>query len=222
VNQEHDFEPVPGLPGNLPHGESLLWQGSPVWTTIARQVFYIRAVAVYFAVLIAYQIGYASWAGIGMTEAITAALWIALAGVLAIGLLALLARKTAQTTIYTITSRRVVLRYGIALPVCLNLPFATIGAANLGMHDDGTGDVSLALTGDANIAYLHLWPHARPWHLKKTEPTMRALPKPANVANILTSALADIHPAADRKVVRPTEKPARASHSSSQPTLSAV
>lgn len=222
MNREHDFEPVPGLPGNLPNGEALLWQGSPVWTTIARQIYYIRAVAVYFCVLIAYQIGYASWAGIGMSEAITAALWIALAGVLAMGLLALLARQTARTTIYTITSRRVVLRYGIAMPVCLNLPFATIGAANLGLHDDGTGDVSLALTGDANIAYLHLWPHARPWHLRKTEPMMRALAKPTTVANILTSALADVHPEADRKVVRPTEKPARASLSSPQQTLSPV
>jgi hypothetical protein len=29
------------------------------------------------------------------------------------------------------------------------------------------------------IAYLHLWPHARPWQLKRPQPLLRALPDAA-------------------------------------------
>ena len=39
---EYEIEPIPGLPGNLPPGESILWQGSPDWQAFARSVFHTR------------------------------------------------------------------------------------------------------------------------------------------------------------------------------------
>ena len=37
MSGDYEFEPVPGLPEELPPGEMLLWQGAPDWKTIATQ-----------------------------------------------------------------------------------------------------------------------------------------------------------------------------------------
>ena len=42
-----------------------------------------------------------------------------------------------------------------------------------------------------HIAYVHLWPHARPWHVRRTQPMLRALPDARLVASVLSAALAD-------------------------------
>ena len=33
---EYEIEPIPGLPGRLPPGETILWQGAPDWRVLAR------------------------------------------------------------------------------------------------------------------------------------------------------------------------------------------
>ena len=57
---------------------------------------------------------------------------------LAIGIALVFAWASARTTVYTITNRRVVMRFGIALPMTLNLPFTLIalgrGEAACGRH----------------------------------------------------------------------------------------
>jgi hypothetical protein len=107
----------------------------------------------------------------------------------ALALVALLTWLTTRTTVYTITNRRVVMRIGIALPLTVNLPFRIVGSAGLKLHADGTGDIPLSLTGDGRMAYLHLWPHARPWRVSRAEPMLRAVPDAARVAEILGRAL---------------------------------
>jgi len=39
---EHDAEPVPGLPGPLPAGEALLWQGRPSFEGLAKRALHLR------------------------------------------------------------------------------------------------------------------------------------------------------------------------------------
>ncbi len=56
------------------------------------------------------------------------------------------------------------MRIGIVLTITFNLPLSQIEAAGLHAHADGSGDIASACsTGTDRIAYLHLWPHARPW-----------------------------------------------------------
>jgi Bacterial PH domain len=202
VNGEYDTEPVPGLPENLPEGEALLWQGAPSWTAIARHVYHAGAIAFYFAALIAWRLFAAHTDGGNMDIATASALWIAGVGAIALGLVCLIAWLTARTTIYSITSRRVVMRFGIAVPLTVNVPYKIIASAGLNTHRDHTGDIALKLTGTGKIAYFHLWPHARPWHVTATEPMLRCLPDPATVANILTQALRDANPASGRVVAK--------------------
>lgn len=198
--QEYDREPIPGLPERLPAGENLLWQGSPEWRSVARRVFHALPVAIYFATMLAWRIGTAYSGGESTQVMIFSMLWLIAIGGVGLGLIVLLAKLTAKTTIYSITSKRVVLRYGIAFPICVNLPFAAVLEAGLQQHADGTGDIVMTMNGNGGMAYLHLWPHARPWHLSTAKPALRSLVDPVPVANLLSTVLAETHPSAERYV----------------------
>ncbi len=185
----HDAEPVRGLPGALPEGETLLWQGAPRWAPLACEAFHLRAVALYFALLLAWRAAGAIGSGATLPTALgQAAAAAPLAGA-ALGLLALWAWLVARTTVYSITSRRVVLRYGVALSKAINLPFTIIESGALKAGRDGTGDLALTLKAPNKLAIEHLWPHARPWRLARPEPSLRAVPDAAVVARTLAAAM---------------------------------
>lgn len=188
--REHDHEPVRGLPERLPAGEALLWQGAPRWSAIAVRVFHVRKLALYFGVLILWRVSAGMVDGQATGALLSSALWLGGVAVAAIGVLTLLAIMTARATIYTITDKRVVMRFGIALTMALNLPLRKIDAAALKLHRDGTGELALTLANGDRIAYLHLWPHARPWRIAHPQPMLRGLDEPERVAAILTRALA--------------------------------
>jgi hypothetical protein len=189
-------EPVPGLPARLPPGEQALWRGAPDWRSIARHAFHLRKLAIYFLVLLAWRAITGAVDGESFGSALSAISQLALLAAGTIGFLALLSWLVARTTIYTITNRRVVMRFGIALPTTFNIPFAVVESAAFRDHEDGTGDVPLSLFGDDRIAYVVLWPHARPWRFARPEPMLRGIPDAAAVANLLIRALgASVAPA---------------------------
>lgn len=188
---EYEYEPVPGLPERLPPGEEILWQGAPGWQELARRAFHVRKVAAYFVLLLILHLIWEVQAGEPLADLLAGVVWLAVAAALALGLLALLARSMARSTLYTITNRRVVMRFGVAIPMTINLPFAKIANAALRDHGDGTGDLVLSLAGRARTSYLVLWPHARPWHFSPPEPMLRAIPDATSVARRLAAALAD-------------------------------
>jgi hypothetical protein len=187
---EHDYEPFPGLPAPLPIGETILWQGSPNWETLVRKAMRVRLVGIYFVILIAWGIGGRISTGMHATDIALFALRLGSLGVVAVALLALFAWLVARTTLYTITTRRVVMRFGIALPMTLQIAFPMIDAVRLHVWPDGPGDIALNLRAGQRIAYLVVWPHARPWKLTKAQPTLRGVPDGAGVAQILGRALA--------------------------------
>lgn len=187
---EHDHEPVRGLPAPLPAGEKILWQGAPEWQTLARRVLRARLVSLYFVALLAWGVTGGVSAGTPAAQIATSTLRLGALGMVAVALLALFAWLVARTTIYTITTRRVVIRFGIALPITIQMAFPTISSAGLRTWPGGEGDIALSLGPDQRIAYLVLWPHARPWKVARAEPTLRAVPDAAAVAQILGRALA--------------------------------
>ena len=121
--------------------------------------------------------------------AVVAAVGALALGALAVALLGLLAWLSARTTLYVITSRRVIMKIGVALPIFFNIPFTDVASAAVHAFHDGAGDIPLSLTPGRRIAYLHLWPHARPFGFSKPEPAVRSIPSVASVADILGGAL---------------------------------
>lgn len=183
------YGPLKGMPEVLPDGEVLLWQGRPSCWSLARRALHIRKIAAYFAVLVIWRVASGMSDGFSLSGSSKNTLILIGLSVTAVCIVALLAFAYSRTTVYSITNRRVVMHIGIALPVALNLPFAAIGAASARIHSDGTGDIPLTLVGDGRIAYLHLWPHARPWLLKHPEPMLRCVADGEKVAAILGRAL---------------------------------
>jgi hypothetical protein len=190
-HDDFQFEPVRGLPAVLPEGERLLWQGSPAWTCLAIRAYHVRKVAVYFSLLILWRI----WSGVnlGHSPASIALSCLFLVGLAAtaMGLLCLLAYLTARATVYSITSRRVLLRHGVAVPLTMNLPFTAVESAGVAMFADGTGDVAIRADKNQRVGYLITWPHLRPGYLTRPQPAMRALTDAQTAAQVLATALAD-------------------------------
>lgn len=183
LDDDLDFEDRSGTAGRLPQGERVLWQGSPEWRALARSAFHIRIVAAYFGFVIL-------WQAVGATgNPLVPAAGLAAAALGAIGILALLAFAYARTTVYTLTTRRLVIRSGVALPVTFNLPLGQIERADLALARDGTGTVSFTVAKPNRVALLAIWPNARPWHVTNPEPALRCIADAAAVARLAGDAL---------------------------------
>ena len=187
-SDEHEFEAEHGLPEPLPAGERVLWQGGPVFSSMVERVFHARTLTVYFAIILAARAVTVLVQGGTVVDAGVAVVWLLPAVLLALGNIVLLAWLTSKTTVYTITDQRVVMRVGIVLTVTFNLPFSRIESAAVQRGKGPHGDIALSLAGPDRIAYLHLWPHARPWRLKKTEPMLRSIDDVAAVSRVLAEA----------------------------------
>jgi hypothetical protein len=179
---EYEYEPIRGLPGALPEGETILWQGAPQWRSFAVSALKTRWIGLYFVALFALSAAGGSLFGMVATL---------IGAAVSLGLLALFAVGVARTTVYTITNRRVVLRIGVALNTCINLPLKLIGSADLRQLDKTHGDIALTLTGRHRLGYAMLWPHARPFRFAEPQPMLRALADPSAVATILARACAE-------------------------------
>jgi hypothetical protein len=198
---EHDSEPVPGLPAALPPGEQVLWQGAPGLGGLGRRALHLRWLSAYFVLLALWRGGSLAADGAGGLEVAQGVAFILLLGAVPVGLMLLYGWAVARSTLYTITTRRVVVRTGVALPMTVNIPFALIGSAAVAMHADGTGDIALQVTPPHRVSWVALWPHTRSWHVTKPQPTLRAVAQPEQVAQTLGRALA----AASSMPVRPVQ-----------------
>ncbi len=176
------------LPGDVPAGEQILWHGRPRWIGLARRAYRGDFIAAYFVVLTVWNIysitGQSGWRAAALVAAKTLGL-----GAAALALIALLSFLAARTTLYVVTSRRLVLKIGVALPIFINVPFRRIVSADARLYGGGTGDISVALPSDERVSYFVLWPHARPLHFANPKPSLRCVPDAADVARTLGRAL---------------------------------
>lgn len=189
MSDEFEHEPVRGLPGRLPSGEHILWQGAPEAMAFAKRALHVRGIAIYFGLLMVWRVISGLDQGQSLAETLWGASTLLPVAVAAIGLLMLYAWLVERTTVYTITNRRVVIRAGVAVPKAINLPFTIIGGVDLEADKSGHGSLALSLTGRDRIAYLHVWPHVRPWRLAKAQPMLRAVAQARDVGAILAGAL---------------------------------
>ena len=200
--------PINGLPGQLPPGEKILWQAAPRWQALALRAFRIKLVAVYFVALVAWRIGGALMAGHGTRYALGSGLSGICLGAAAIGIFTAYSWLISRSTRYTITEKRVVITYGMALPKSLNLPFAQIQAADLAMQPDGTGNIVLQLPAKTRLSYVLLWPHVKAGEKSRPEPMLRALEAPREAARLLAGLLADSVSEGERAVTLAPAAPA--------------
>ena len=217
AHHEHEFEAAPGLPEPLPAGERILWQGAPDARALALRVYHLRELSVYFAVILA-------WQGLQLAGSEVDDAWrsLAVGAVLALSAFAIIvfvAVMAARTTLYTLTDRRVVMRIGIVLTITLNLPYRRLAGASVRRDRNGSGDIALVLAGEDRLGWLHLWPHARPWQLRRPQPSLRCLPDVDAVARLLVQAWREANPGAAARFGEARARP-QASHPADAGTVS--
>jgi hypothetical protein len=189
-HDDFNFEPRRGLPALLPEGERLLWQGSPRWQSLAVRAYQVRKVIVYFAILVLWRVAMGLANAQSLAAVILSSLFILLLGSIAFGVLCTLAYLNARSTVYSITSRRILLRHGVAVQLTMNIPLKFIDTAGLRPFADGTGDIALTLPRSERIGFLITWPHLRPGRITRPQPSLRALVDAKEAADILSAALA--------------------------------
>ncbi len=192
-HDDFEVEPVPGLPAKLPEGEHLVWQGSPDAKAFARSVLHSRKILGYFAIVAGWKFTTAIYDGGTIAQGLVSASFLILGALLVSVLIWWYARAIRKTTIYTITNKRVVMRFGVALPVTFNYPFAKITKADVKELHDGNGNIAIGLAEHSQVSWPILWPHTRPWRVAKPEPSMRAIRNVEHVASLLSEQLHAFH-----------------------------
>ena len=185
ATHEHEWEAAPGLPENLPADERILWQGRPHWAALAVHAFHVRKLAIYFVVMMVWQIANHHADGIDPVETFFDLMRFLTLAVVALCMLGMVAWWSASTTLYTLTNKRLVMRVGIVLSLTFNLPLRRIRAADLRLLPRGHGDIALQLPEGDRIGWFHLWPHQRAWHLRHPQPTLRCVPDGQRVGELL-------------------------------------
>ncbi|NDH43517.1 MAG: hypothetical protein EBX62_06725 [Betaproteobacteria bacterium] len=85
------------------------------------------------------------------------------------------------------------MRFGMALPLVVNIPFRIIESADWRMLARQSAEICLSLdhSDGGRLSWAHLWPHAKAWHLKHPKPMLRALADGEQVAALLAQALSN-------------------------------
>ena len=189
---EYEDEPVEGLPDFLPEGETMVWQGRPTVAAMARRVFFIPHLALYFGLLIAGHTVYRLMEGVSAAQVLGTFVWQAGLAATVLVLLAWLARSYAASVMYTLTSERLVIRSGVALPMMVNIPIEQITAADMRVYRDGTGDIVLTPIADRKLHWVLLWPNVSAWYSRPIRPLLRGLAEPHRAADAF-AAVASQH-----------------------------
>lgn len=177
------------LPQPLPEGERVIWQGKPTYKGLAIRAFHIRAVAIYFVLLMGWKV-WSNWSnGQSIGDATLSASYLLVPAIGGLALLALLTYLFRRASTYTITSKRVLIQTGVALPITMNIPLSKIANADLRSNRDGSGDIPLRIIDDNRVSYVMMWPHIRPWHWRSPEPMLNSVPDVAKVATKLAEAV---------------------------------
>ena len=83
------------------------------------------------------------------------------------------------------------MRVGVALPITLNLPFSKLAAAagKKVSSKTNSGNLSFDVLPEERIGWLMVWPHTRPWHMTRAQPSFRHIDNFDAVAETLATAL---------------------------------
>ena len=142
----------------------MLWQAQPSYSTYSRHVFHFHKLAIYFGVVLGWQIAYQLTQGVDLLTVLQHHTFTALLAVFVLGAALVFAHLYSSTTVYTITNKRIVIRFGIAITMTVNLPFKCIKAASVKSYRDRSGHIPLELTASADrVSYFVMWPCVRPW-----------------------------------------------------------
>jgi hypothetical protein len=190
MSGDFDFEPVRGIPAGLPKDERILWQGTTDWWAFAKSALHVRGLAVYFLLLMGWRFGIDMADGGTLATGFISAVWVVPMVIVVMGILLGYAYMVQRTTVYSITSERVLFRTGVAFSITATVPFNLIRSADVSVDSDGTGLLAIAVERGHRVSWVMFWPHVRPWRISEPHPAFRSIRNVETVAKVLSDALA--------------------------------
>jgi hypothetical protein len=175
---------------------------------LAIRGYHVRKVAIYFGLIVLWRIGIGIYNSQTATAIALSCVFLLALGGVAMGVLSLLAYFTARSTVYSITSKRILLRHGVAVTLTMNVPFNAIEGADVKLFRDRSGDLAVKVAAEQRVGYLINWPHLRPDYITRPQPSFRALRDANTAAQILAQALAADAGVAPLRVDAPAQLPA--------------
>ena len=133
--------------------------------------------------------------GNGLGEGLSAASVLVMPFLATEAVLLLLAWGYARSTIYTLTSARLAIRSGLAVPVTTTIAFELVEGAALKRHGKDLGDLCFTVRESERPSWAMLWPSVRPWRWRHPEPSFRCVPHGEAVALKVKAALEKSAPA---------------------------
>ena len=201
----------------LAAGERIIWCGAPAWRAVAKHLFRVPWVAAYFTGLTLVDMAITRTSeGTGWPVVYGAAPTV-ISGGGCVAILLTLSWAVQRTTRYVLTTERIVMQFGIALPATLSIPLHKVSGCSVRVRRDHVGDLGIALKEHGKLSMAKLWPHARPWRRRAPEPMLRDIPRAGEVAPLLCRALAAAQEA-ETLVPRSAAPPPRDSAASRSPT----
>ncbi|MEM1052227.1 MAG: photosynthetic complex putative assembly protein PuhB [Pseudomonadota bacterium] len=162
--------------------EKILWRGKPQFLGLAATAFHTNSVALYFALLTVIS---------GVSYGLGSGLTLAVMGVAALLILHGLAYLYARKSHYVLTNERLLILTGLTVEKRISVPLSQIGAAHLKMQKGDVGTIAMEISGDRQIGYLVLWPHARPLRFNRPQPLIRVVEDAPEVSKLLTKAVSE-------------------------------
>ena len=174
----------------LAANEVVVWQGQPSWFGTARLILRGDLILLYFVLLAI--VG--SISAIRSGRSLSSVAGVLPPALLVAGILAGLAFFIARTTHYIVTSHRVIIRFGAAIPRAVAIPLRQVASMSVAVRRNGRGDIVLQPKDGRALRFLKLWPHVRPFRFASPEPMLCDIADAGLVATRLARLLAQSRP----------------------------
>lgn len=158
----------------IPKDEVIIWHGRPDLRRFCLTAIGIKYILVYL-IIITCSIIYTRYGDFNLITFLQVLVPYLLSCCLAIILLVIVGISQVLPTVYVITSKRVIIKSGLALIFMLNVPFDKIASIDKNHYSDGSGNISFKLISNKRVPFFASWPSVRPWYFSNPEPAFRCI-----------------------------------------------
>ncbi len=169
-----DKSPPKDILSVIPKDEEILWNGRPDLRRFCLSALGLRYIAVYLIVITG-VIFFNNFGNFSLAVFLEKMFPYILSCFIAVILLVVIGASQVMPTVYVITSKRIIIKSGLALIFMLNVPFDKISNIDKQVLKDGCGNISFKLISNKRVPFFASWPSVRPWHFNNPEPTFRCI-----------------------------------------------
>ena len=158
----------------IPKDEKIIWYGKPDIRRFCLTALGLKYIFIYLIIIFC-SIIYSRSGDLNFIKIIEVLFPYIISSFLAVLLLIAVGVSQVLPTVYVITSKRVIIRSGLALIFMLNVPFDKIVSIDKNIYRDGCGNISFKLLSKSRIPFFASWPSVRPWFFSNPQPTFRCI-----------------------------------------------